>query len=257
MTRLRRHQGFANLSGCRSNATFAGIDEADRNANPETETSVSLILYAHPFSSYCQKVLIALYENASAFELRMLSPDNPSAGAEFVSLWPLKRMPVLRDGEQTLMEATVIVEHLDLCHRGPVRLLPDARNDALRVRFMDRVFDNYVMTPMQKIVGDHLRPTDARDPHGVAEARALLDTSYAWLETNLYSSGWACGDFSLADCAAAPSLFYADWVQPIGADYPNLRAYRARLLKRPSFARAVEEARPFRPLFPPGAPDRD
>ena len=218
---------------------------------------MSLILYAHPFSSYCQKVLTALYENATPFELRMLSPDNPSAGAEFVSLWPLKRMPVLRDGEQILMEATVIIEHLDLRHRGPVALLPEDRKQALHARFMDRVFDNYVMTPMQKIVGDHLRSTDARDPHGVAEARALLDTSYAWLETNLYSSGWACGDFSLADCAAAPSLFYADWAHPIDARLANVRSYRARLLIRPSFARAVEEARPFRKFFPLGAPDRD
>jgi glutathione S-transferase len=218
---------------------------------------VSLILYAHPFSSYCQKVLTALHENATPFEFRMLSPDNPSAGAEFASLWPIKRMPVLRDGEQTLIEATVIIEHLDLYHRGPVRLLPEDRKQALRVRFLDRVFDNYVMTPMQRIVGDHLRPPDVRDPHGVAEARALLDTSYRWLEANFNGSGWACGDFSLADCAAGPSLFYADWVQPIGADCPKLRAYRGRLLKRPSFARAVDEARPFRPLFPPGAPDRD
>ena len=149
------------------------------------------------------------------------------------------------------------VEHLDLRHRGRVRLVPDDPEAALDVRMMDRVFDNYVMTPMQKIVGDHLRPTDARDPHGVAEARALLDTSYRWLESNLDGAGFACGDFSMADCAAAPSLFYADWVQPIAADCPRLRAYRARLLARPSFARAVEEARPFRPLFPPGAPDRD
>jgi glutathione S-transferase len=218
---------------------------------------VSLILYAHPFSSYCQKVLTALYENATPFEFRMLSPDNPSAGAEFATLWPLRRMPVLRDGEQTLMEATVIVEHLDLRHPGPVRLLPADPQVALRVRFMDRVFDNYVMTPMQKIVGDHLRPAQARDPHGVAEAHTLLDTTYRWLEQTLHDQGWACSDFSLADCAAAPSLFYADWVHPISADCPKLKAYRQRLLARPSFARAVDEARPYRPLFPPGAPDRD
>jgi glutathione S-transferase len=218
---------------------------------------VSLILYAHPFSSYCQKVLIALYEGATPFEFRMLSPDNPAAGREFVSLWPLRRMPVLRDGEQTLMEATVIIEHLDLHHPGPARLLPADPRAAVRVRFMDRVFDNYVMTPMQKIVGDHLRPADARDPHGVADAHKLLGTSYAWLEQTLQNQDWACGDFSLADCAAGPSLFYADWVHPIGADCPKLKAYRQRLLAQPSFARAVDEARPYRPLFPPGAPDRD
>jgi glutathione S-transferase len=218
---------------------------------------VSLILYAHPFSSYCQKVLIALYDNATPFEFRMLSPDSPTAGAEFAALWPLRRMPVLRDGEQALMEATVIIEHLDLHHPGPARLLPADPKAALRVRFMDRVFDNYVMTPMQKIVGDHLRPAAARDPHGVAEAHKLLDTTYAWLEQTLQDQSWACGDFNLADCAAGPSLFYADWVHPIGADCPKLKAYRQRLLKRPSFARAVDEARTYRPLFPPGAPDRD
>ena len=218
---------------------------------------MSLILYAHPFSSYCQKVLIALYESATPFEFQMLSRDNPAAGAEFVNLWPLRRMPVLRDREQTLMEATIIIEHLDLRHPGPARLLPADPQAALRARFMDRVFDNYVMTPMQKIVGDHLRPTEARDPHGVAEAHKLLDTTYGWLEQTLQDQRWACGDFSLADCAAAPSLFYADWVHPIGADCPTLRAYRQRLLARPSFARAVDEARPYRPLFPPGAPDRD
>jgi glutathione S-transferase len=217
---------------------------------------VSLILYAHPFSSYCQKVLIALYESAIPFELRMLSPDNPAAGAEFVDLWPLRRMPVLRDSDQTLIEATIIIEHLDLYHSGPARLLPADPRAALRVRFMDRVFDNYIMTPMQKIVGDHLRPSEARDPHGVAEARMLLGTTYRWLDQT-FQERWACGDFSLADCAAAPSLFYADWVHPIGDDCRKLQAYRRRLLARPSFARAVDEARPYRPLFPPGAPDRD
>jgi glutathione S-transferase len=218
---------------------------------------VSIILYAHPFSSYCQKVLIALYEGATPFEFRTLSRDNPAAGAEFATLWPLRRMPVLRDGEQTLMEATVIIEHLDLHHPGPARLLPADPRAAVRVRFMDRVFDNYVMTPMQKIVGDYLRPADARDPHGVADAHKLLDTSYAWLEQTLQNQGWACGDFSLADCAAGPSLFYADWVHPISDDCRKLKAYRQRLLAQPSFARAVDEARPYRPLFPPGAPDRD
>jgi len=218
---------------------------------------VSLILYAHPFSSYCQKVLIALYESATPFDFRILSHDNPIAGAEFATLWPLRRMPVLRDGEQTLMEATVIIEHLDLYHPGPARLLPADPKAAVRVRFMDRVFDNYVMTPMQKVVGDHLRPADARDPHGVAEAHKLLDTAYGWLEQTLQDQSWACGGFSLADCAAGPSLFYADWVHPIGSNCPKLKAYRQRLLARSSFARAVEEARPYRPLFPPGAPDRD
>ncbi len=219
---------------------------------------MGLQLYAHPFSSYCQKVTTALYENATPFSLRMLAPDNPEVFAEFARLWPMKRMPVLVDGERTVVEATVIIEHLDLCHPGPVRLIPEDARAALEVRGMDRFFDNYVMTPMQKIVLDHIRAKENRDPLGVKEARAMLDTAYRWLDTAVANREWAAGGaFSLADCAAAPALFYADWVHPIAEACVNARAYRRRLLARPSFARAVDEARPYRPLFPPGAPDRD
>jgi glutathione S-transferase len=215
-------------------------------------------LYAHPFSSYCQKALIALYENGTSFELRLLSPDHPENAAEHETVWPLKRFPVLTDGARTLMEATIIVEYLDLRYPGPARLLPEDPLAALDVRLLDRIFDNYVMTPMQKIVGDSLRPADGRDAHGVGEARQLLEQSYAWLESTLGERTWANGDeFSLADCAAAPALFYADWVHPIGEAFPQLRGYRRRLLERPSIARTVDEARPYRPLFPLGAPDRD
>jgi glutathione S-transferase len=219
---------------------------------------VSLTLYAHPFSSYCQKVLVALYENATPFTYRQLGPEDPEAGAEWVRLWPLKKMPVLVDGETPVFESSVIIEHLDLVHPGAIRLVPADAKQALEVRLMDRVFDNYVMTPMQAIVFDHLRPADDRDPFGVARAREKLDDAYRWLDGALAGRHWACGDdFSLADCAAAPSLFYADWVHEIDAGFGHLRAYRARLLARHSFARAVDEARPFRKLFPPGAPDRD
>ena len=215
-------------------------------------------LYAHPFSSYCQKVLIAFYENATPFELRMLAPDDPQAAAEHQALWPLKRMPVLVDGGRTVVEASIIVEHLDLFHRGPVRLIPADPRTALEVRMMDRFFDNYVMTPMQKIVGDTLRAPENRDPYGVAEARTLLETAYRWLDGAIAGRRWAVGDgFSLADCAAAPSLFYADWSHPIASSFANVHVYRRRLLERPSFARAVDEARPYRPFFPLGAPDRD
>ena len=215
-------------------------------------------LYAHPFSSYCQKVLIALYENDTPFEFRLLSPEHPDTAAEHAALWPLKRFPVLTDGERTLMEASIIVEYLDLHHPGPVRLVPDDPRQALEVRTMDRIFDNYVMTPMQKIVGDSLRPAEVRDPHGVNEARELLESAYAWLEGVLGAREWAAGDaFGLADCAAAPALFYADWAHPIDPRFGNVRGYRERLLARPSFARAVDEARPYRPFFPLGAPDRD
>ncbi|HEV7732621.1 MAG TPA: glutathione S-transferase family protein [Candidatus Binatia bacterium] len=214
-------------------------------------------LYAHPFSSYCQKVLIALYENDIPFELRLLGGD-AAVHAEHEAAWPLKKMPTLVDAGRTVFEASIIVEYLALAHPGPVSLIPDDPRAALDVRMMDRVFDNYVMTPMQKIVGDSLRPADAGDAHGVADARRALEAVYRWLDGTMAGRDWAAaGVFSLADCAAAPSLFYADWVHPIDASFTNLHAYRRRLLARPSFARAVDEARPYRPLFPLGAPDRD
>ena len=218
---------------------------------------MSLVFHGHPFSSYCQKVLIALYENATPFAWRVVNFGDPESVAEFAGLWPLQRMPVLVDDGRPVMESSVIIEHLDLHHPGPARLLPADPAAALDARLMDRVFDNYVMTPMQRIVFDHIRPAEARHPAGVTEAERLLDAAYRWLESRLAGRTWVAGDFGLADCAAAPALFYADWVRPIPGNCPNLRAYRARLLARPSMRRAVDEARPYRPLFPPGAPDRD
>ena len=219
---------------------------------------MTMKLYAHPFSSYCQKVLIALYENATPFEWRLLAPENPQAAAELAALWPLKRFPVLVDDGHALMEASIIIEHLELHHPGPVRLIPADARAALEVRFMDRFFDNYVSTPLQRIVFDSLRPASQRDPCGVDEARTMLETAYRWLDQTMSGREWAAGDaFSLADCAAAPALFYADWAHPIDAAFGNVHGYRRRLLTRPSFARAVEEARPYRSLFPLGAPERD
>ena len=212
-------------------------------------------LYAHPFSSYSQKVLIALYENATPFEYRSL--EDPSANAELASLWPLKRFPVLVDQGRTILEATTIIEYLQIHHPGAVRLIPDG-DAGVEVRMLDRVFDNYVMTPMQKIVLNQLRPEPDRDAHGVTEARGVLDRIYAWLDERLTGRTWIDGNnFTLADCAAAPSLFYADWAHRIPPTHANLRAYRVRLLAHPSVARAVDEARPFRRYFPLGAPDRD
>lgn len=213
-------------------------------------------LYAHPFSSYSQKVLIALYENGTPFDYRSL--EDASAQAELATLWPMKRFPLLRDGGRTVIEASCIVEYLDLYHPGPHRLVPEDAQAALAVRMLDRFFDNYVSTPQQKVVVDRLRPEALRDAHGVAEARAMLDAAYAWLDRHMDGREWAAGDsFSLADCAAAPALFYADWTYPIPAMHANVKAYRRRLLARPSFARAVDEARPYRSYFPLGAPDRD
>jgi len=218
---------------------------------------MTLTLFAHPFSSYSQKALIALYENATPFTFRVLAHTDPAVGAEFAALWPLKRFPILVDGDRMIAEATIIIEHLALHHPGPVRLIPETAV-ALEVRFLDRFFDNYIHTPMQKIVGDALRQPGERDARGVAEARSMLDTAYHWLEQHMAGREWAAGDdFSLADCAAAPALFYADWAHRIGDSFPRLRAYRGRLNARPSFARAVDEARPYRGFFPLGAPDRD
>ena len=217
---------------------------------------MSLKLYAHPFSSYSQKVLIALYENGTPFEYRTLEQE--SAQRELEALWPLKRFPVLVDAGRTIIEATCVIEHLQVHHPGPVRLIPEEATAALEVRMLDRFFDNYVSTPQQKVVFDRIRPEADRDPYGVAEARRMLESAYAWLDTLLKGRTWATGDaFSLADCGAAPFLFYADWTHPLSEDFSNVRAYRKRLLARPSFARAVDEARPFRRYFPLGAPDRD
>ena len=217
---------------------------------------MTLELFAHPFSSYCQKALIAFYENGVPFTYRMM--EDPGVGEEFATLWPIKRFPILREDGRVVMEASVIIEYLQVRHPGPVRLIPDDPDLALQARMLDRVFDNYVMTPQGKFVFDALRPEGARDPHGVEEARRMLDTTYAWLDQHLEGRTWAAGEtFTLADCAAAPSLFYADWTHRIPERHRNLTAYRARLLERPSFARAVDEARRFRHYFPLGAPDRD
>lgn len=213
-------------------------------------------LYAHPFSSYCQKVLIALYENGTNFEYRSL--EDADANRQLGELWPLRRFPILVDDGRTILETSTIIEHLQLHHPGPVRLIPEDPDSAIEVRMMDRIFDNYVMGSAQKPVFNAIRPEEVRDPLCVEEAHKMLDSAYAWLDARMAGREWAAGDgFSLADCAAAPSLFYADWVHEIPQALENLRAYRARLLARPSFARAVEEARCYRHYFPLGAPDRD
>jgi glutathione S-transferase len=218
---------------------------------------VSLILFGHPFSSYTQKVLMALYADGTEFEYRTLDVENPEPF--FVDLrrfWPFGKFPVLIDKARAVIETSVIIEHLQAHHRGPNEWIPDGELGR-RVRFLDRFFDLYVMNNMSKISTDPLRPAEDRDDFGVETARTDLNTAYDWIESQL-GQPWAIGDqFTMADCAAAPALFYADWVEPIGPSRPKLNAYRARLLEHPAFARCVEEARPFRPLFPRGAPDRD
>jgi glutathione S-transferase len=217
-----------------------------------------LQFFGHPFSSYCQKALIALYENDIPFAFRMIDPDHADNGARLAQLWPIGKFPVLEDAGRAVFEASIIVEYLQIHHRGPVRLVPDDPAVALEVRLLDRFFDNHVATPQGKLVFDALRPEGQKDPAGVADARAALDKAYIWLDAHMAGRTWAAGDaFSLADCAAAPHLFYAHWSHPVPAEHGQVHAYRRRLLERPSFARAVEEARPWRPYFPLGGTPGD
>ena len=216
-----------------------------------------LIYYGHPFSSYSWKGQIALYEKGLDFEYRNVDPEFPAHAEQLQALWPVAKFPLLIDGDRTWFETSIIVEYLDRLTPEP-RLIPQDFEAALHVRLLDRVFDNHVMTPMQEVVNDALRGAEHHLPMIVEQAKAKLETIYGWLDRELAAGGWAApGGFSLADCAAAPSLFYADWVHPIAGTHANLRAYRARLLAHPSVARCVEDARPYRPYFPLGAPDRD
>ncbi len=219
---------------------------------------MSLILFGHHFSSYTQKVLIALYENDTPHEFRELGPETPQHVAEWQRRWPIVKFPLLVDNGRSVVETSIIIEYLQLVHPGPVRLLPADPLSALDVRFLDRFFDLHVMNWVQHAVGAALTGDTVKREEALAVSRQKLELAYAWLEGHLADRTWAAGpDFTLADCAAAPSLFYADWTHQISHAYPATRAYRARLLARPSFARAVEEARYFRPFFPLGAPDRD
>jgi len=219
---------------------------------------MSLALYGHPFSSYTQKVLVALYENATPFEFRCIGPDTPQHVEEWLRRWPLQRFPLLLDDERQVVETSIIIEYLQLAHPGPVRLLPTDALDALDVRFLDRFFDLHVMNVVQLAVDSQLQKLPMPPEAGRALAAEKLERAYDWLDGALAGRTWAAGEaFTLADCAAAPALFYADWTHRIPERCAALRAYRARLLARPSFARAVYEARPYRPLFPLGAPDRD
>ena len=216
---------------------------------------MALKLYAHPLSSYCQKALVAFYENDVAFEFIMLDGSEPAA-SEFARLWPMKKFPLLVDGDRVVREASTIIEYLGVKYPGDVALIPSDPQAAVEERELDRIFDNYVMTPQQKIVFDVFRPEGRHDEQGVEDARTMLDTAYAWLDTWMEGREWAAaGQFSLADCAAAPALLYADWTHAIPAKFANVHAYRARLLARPSYARALNEARPYRHMFPLGAPE--
>jgi glutathione S-transferase len=214
---------------------------------------MSLKLYFHPLSSFCQKTLIALYENDTAFEPHIVDLMAEDSRAAFKRIWPIGKFPVLRDDakDRTIPESSMIIEYLAQHYPGRTQLVPADPDLALETRMRDRFYDLYVNVPMQKIVTDRLRPAGRNDPHGVEEAKALLQTACGLLEEEMARRTWAIGDaFSMADCAAAPSLFYADAITPFAGTYDNLSAYLGRLMARPSFARALEEAQPYFALFP-------
>jgi glutathione S-transferase len=214
---------------------------------------MSLKLYFHPLASFCQKVLIALYENDTPFEPHLVDLGDATSNAAFKQLWPIGKMPVLRDDarDRTIPESSIIIEYLAQHYPGRTRLVPADPDLALRTRLRDRFYDLYVQEPMQKVVTDRLRPAGAHDLHGVAQAKALLQTAYGLIERDMAANPWAMGDeFGMADCAAAPALFYANLVVPFGDTHPNAARYLGRLMERPSFARTVEEARPYFALFP-------
>lgn len=225
--------------------------------SPPTSSEAGLQLFGHPFSSYTQKVLIALYSDGIEFEYRMLDADHPENQEELKRHSPFGLFPLLLDGVRPVIESTCIIEHLQAHQPNARQWIPD-NAAGRRARLFDRFFDLHVMYNMQKPVLDALRPAGKRDEFGVKQARERLHIAYDWLEANLGDGPWAAGEaFTIADCAAAPSLFYADWVEEIGSRRPALAAYRSRLLSHPHVARAIDEARPYRPYFPLGAPDRD
>lgn len=214
---------------------------------------MALKLYFHPLASFCHKALIALYENDTPFEPVVVDLGDETSRAAFQALWPMAKMPVLRDEarDRTVPESTIVVEYLDAHYPGATRFLPPDPDDAWRVRFWDRFFDHYVQEPMQKIVTDRLRPAGASDGFGVEQAEAQLRQAYAVLEGELAGRTWIAGDaFSLADCSAAPALFYADTAVPFGQEQRGLAAYLERLMARPSFARVLAEAEPYFGFFP-------
>jgi len=214
---------------------------------------MSLKLYLHPLSSFCWKALIALYENDTPFTPIIVDLSNESSRAKFKEVWPIGKFPVLRDeaNEHTVPESSIIIEYLDVHYPGRTKLVPADPELARQVRFRDRFYDLHLHMSMQKVVGDRLRPESKRDPYGVEQAKALMQTAYGMIERDMGDKTWAMGDaFTMADCAAAPALFYANKVLPFGDAQKNVASYFGRLLERPSFARTVKEAEPHFSLFP-------
>ena len=214
---------------------------------------MSLKLYFHPLSSFCQKALVAFYENDTPFEGHIVDLADETQRANFKKIWPIGKFPVLRDEakDRTIPESSIIIEYLAQHYPGRIKLVPGDADLARQTRMRDRFYDLYVNAPMQKVVTDKLRPAGKNDPHGVEQAKALLETALGMVDKDMGTKTWAMGEnFSMADCAAAPALYYANLVIPFGATHKNAAAYFGRLMERPSFARAVKEAQPYHTLFP-------
>jgi glutathione S-transferase len=211
---------------------------------------VALTLYYHPLSSYCQKAMIALYENGTPFTPQLIDLRNEDSRAVLTKIWPMSKFPVLTDGDWTVPESSIIIEYLARHHPGPVKLLPDDPDLARRTRMCDRFYDFYVNDQMAKIVQDRWRPEGRNDPYGVEKATGVLKTALGMVEEDMAKKQWAMGeDFGMADCAAAPALFYADMVAPFRDTHPNAARYLGRLKGRPSFARVLKEAEPYLKLM--------
>lgn len=214
---------------------------------------MSLTLYYHPLASYCWKALIALYENDTPFKPHIVNLMDPASAAAFKKVWPIGKFPVLRDETRgvTVPEAPVVIEYLAQHYPGRTQLVPSDPEMAWRTRLSDRFYDHYVNDPMGKIVTDRIRPAGRNDPHGVEEARTLLRTALDMVEAEMSAKTWAVGEtFTMADCAAAPALFYADKVAPFGETHRHAAAYLGRLMRRPSFVRVLAEAQPYFKMFP-------
>jgi len=214
---------------------------------------MALRLYMHPLSSYCWKTLIALYEAGVPVEKEIVNLQDPEEREWFVRMTPLGKFPVLADEDagKTFPESTIIIEYLAMKYPEAARLIPADRDLALRVRLSDRFYDLYVHDKMQRIVGDRIRPADQKDPAGVARHRAELEIALALVDRDMAEGGWATGlTFTMADCAAAPALYYANQVAPFGENHPGAARYLDRLMARPSFARVLDEAQPYFAMFP-------
>ena len=215
---------------------------------------MSLTLYFHPLSSFCHKALIALYENGTPFKPNIVNLMDPEESAAFKAMWPIRKFPVLRDegNGHTIAESSIIIEYLDQHFPGRTKFIPNDAAQAQGVRFYDRFCDLYLHLPMQKVTGDKLRPDGKKDPYGVDEAKTQIETSLRMLEELLTKRTWIAGDaFTMADCAAAPPLFYIDMVvAPIGDTHKNVAAYLRRLKERPAYAQVLEGAQPYMHMVP-------